>query len=39
LIKDEHDNLKLEKKVIWDQYKDDVESLNHEREGLMNKME
>jgi len=39
LLKDEHYNLKLEKKVIRDQYKLDVESLNHEREGLMNKME
>ena len=38
LLKDESDNLKLEKKVIQDQHKQDVESFSPECEYFMNKM-
>ena len=38
LLKDKRDSLKLEKKAIQDQHKQDVESFNREREYFMNKM-
>jgi len=39
LLKNEHSSVKLEKKAVRDQHKQDVESLNHKREYFMNKME
>lgn len=41
LLKNEHISLKLEKKVVQDQYKQDIESLNHNHkcEYFMNKIE
>lgn len=39
LLKNEHISLKLEKKAVQDQHKQDIESLNHKREYFMNKIE
>lgn len=39
LLKNEHVSLKLEKKTVQDQHKQDIESLNHKREYFMNKIE
>ncbi|KAM7520361.1 hypothetical protein LguiB_019323 [Lonicera macranthoides] len=38
-LKDERDSLKLEKDMIRDQYKRDVESLSRDREAFMSQME
>ncbi|XP_030528268.1 protein CROWDED NUCLEI 4 [Rhodamnia argentea] len=37
-LKDERDSLRIEKDVMRNQYKHDVESLRHEREEFMNRM-
>lgn len=39
LLKNERDSLKLEKKAIWDQHKQDIWSLNHKREDFMSNIE